>query len=166
MTRRDVRPSFLRHAIWTVPLILGLGMLSGWLSNSGYGNGWFDALRKPETMPPGWAFGAAWTLLYILLGLALAMVLAAPPQRGRNLALGLFGLQMVLNFSWSPIFFGMNEARAALFVIVLMLVLSMPAAFIFYRIDRRAGLLMAPYLAWLSFAAHLNYRIVELNPGA
>ena len=162
----DSRRPFLRHAIYTVPLILGLGMLSGWLSNSGYGNDWFDALKKPETMPPGWTFGAAWTLLYIALGLALALVLSARPQRGRNLAIGLFLAQMLLNYAWSPIFFGMHMPKPALFVIVLMLALSISIAFLFHRIDSRAGLLMLPYLGWLAFASHLNYRIIALNPGA
>ena len=162
---REQRVSVWHYAVWTVPVILGLGMLSGWVSNSGYGNDWFDALRKPATMPPGWTFGAAWTLLYILLGLAFALLLAAAPKRGRGIAVGLFSIQMLLNFSWSPIFFGMGQAKAGLVVIVLMLAMSVAAAVMLYRIDRRAGLLMVPYLAWLTFAAHLNYEIIRLNPG-
>ena len=57
-----------------------LGGLSGWLSNSGYGNAWFDALHKPSFMPPGWVFGVVWPILYALLGIALAMILAEPPS--------------------------------------------------------------------------------------
>ena len=168
MTNRagDFEKPFWRYAIVTVPVILGLGMLSGWVSNSGYGNDWFDALRKPSIMPPGWVFGAAWTALYIFLGLALALILQARGARGRNIALGLFAAQMLLNYSWSPVFFGMHLIAPALFIIVLMLSLSIAASFIFVRIRQPAAWLMMPYLAWLAFASMLNYRILELNPGA
>lgn len=157
---------FWRYAIATVPLILGLGMISGWLSNSGYGNDWFDALRKPDIMPPGWAFPVAWTTLYILLGLAIALILQAKQAPGRKIAILLFAAQMLLNFSWSPVFFGMHQIAPALLIIVVMLSLSIAATFIFARIRQLAAWLMMPYLAWLAFASLLNYRILELNPGA
>ena len=160
------RRSVWRYAIFTVPLILGVGLLMGQISNSGYGNDWFDALRKPSIMPPGWAFGAAWTTLYILLGLAVALTLCRRGAPGWGLAVGLFAAQMLLNFAWSPVFFGARRPEPALFIIVLMLVLSIAATFLFSRIDRRAAWLMVPYLAWLGFASLLNYRIIELNPGA
>jgi len=163
-TQGASRRSFLTYAIATVPMILGLGMLSGWLSNSGYGNSWFDALRKPEFMPPGWAFPVAWTTLYILLGLALALILAAQDSSRKKTALMLFGAQMLLNFSWSPVFFGMHLIAPALAIILLMLGLSIAATFLFARIRQPAAWLMMPYLAWLAFAALLNYRIMELNP--
>jgi tryptophan-rich sensory protein len=158
--------SYLRWALVTVPAVLLLGTLSGRASNSGYGNPWFDALTKPEAMPPGWVFGAAWTILYILMGLALAMILNARGARGRPLALALFFAQLVLNYSWSPIFFALHELRLALFVIAAMLVLSIAATVRFAKVRRTAALLMLPYLAWLCFAGYLNYRIIELNPDA
>jgi tryptophan-rich sensory protein len=158
--------SYLRWALVTVPAVLLLGTLSGRASNSGYGNPWFDALTKPEAMPPGWVFGAAWTILYILMGLALAMILNARGARGRPLALTLFFAQLVLNYSWSPIFFALHELRLALFVIAAMLGLSIAATVRFAKVRRTAALLMLPYLAWLCFAGYLNYRIIELNPDA
>jgi tryptophan-rich sensory protein len=117
-------------------------------------------------MPPGWMFGAAWTILYILLGLALAIVLHARGAPGRGKALGFFVAQMLLNYSWSPIFFAMHKVNLALIVIAAMLVLASVSAWLFYRIRKSAGLLMLPYLAWLCFAAFLNYQIVQLNPEA
>ncbi|MBA3678368.1 MAG: tryptophan-rich sensory protein [Sphingosinicella sp.] len=155
---------FWRYAIFTIPIILGIGFLMGQLSNSGYGNDWFDALRKPDAMPPGWMFGAAWSLLYILLGIAIALILSAPSQRGRGLAIGLFTTQMLLNYSWSPVFFGMHRASEALVIIVTMLALSIATIFVFRTISRPAAWLMLPYLAWLGFASFLNYEIVRLNP--
>jgi tryptophan-rich sensory protein len=158
--------SLLRYALVTIPLVLLLGTLSGRLSNSGYRNAWFEALEKPAAMPPGAAFGIAWALLYICIGLALAMVLHARGARGRGLAIGLFLAQLALNYSWSPVFFGANEPRTALVVIVLMFLAAAATAVLFGRIRKTAGLLMLPYLAWLCFATYLNYQIIVLNPDA
>jgi tryptophan-rich sensory protein len=165
-SRSQLRMSFLRYALFTVPAILLLGTISGRISGSGYGNAWFDALQKPAFMPPGWVFGVAWTLLYILLGLALALILHARGARGRGLALGLFGVQLLLNFLWSPIFFAYHEVGAALWTIAAIILISAMTAALFWRIRRSAGLLMLPYIAWLCFAAALNWQIGALNPGA
>jgi tryptophan-rich sensory protein len=158
--------SYLRFALFTVPLILLLGIVSGRVANSGYENPWFAALVKPDIMPPGWLFGVAWTILYILLGLSIAIVLNARGARGRGLAVGLFVAQMLLNFAWSPVFFGMHQVRTALFIIIAMLVLSIIVAVLFLRIRPVAAYLMIPYIAWLSFATVLNYQIIQLNPDA
>jgi tryptophan-rich sensory protein len=165
-SRSQLRMSFLRYALFTVPLVLLLGTVSGRIANSGYGNAWFDALRKPAIMPPGWVFGAAWTILYIFLGLALALVLHARGARGRGLALGLFVLQLILNYAWSPIFFAYHEVDLAFWTILAMIAISAVTASLFWRIRRSAGLLMLPYLAWLCFAATLTWQIGALNPGA
>jgi tryptophan-rich sensory protein len=143
-----------------------LGGASGWLSNSGYENGWFAALRKPAFMPPGWAFGVVWPILYLLLGVALAMILAEPRSPRRKAALALFAIQMLLNFAWSPIFFGAHDIKLGQIVIFAMVVIAAAAAGQFYRLRKAAGLLMVPYLAWLIFAAMLNSAIDGLNPGA
>ena len=155
-----------RIALVTVPVMVLLGSASGWLSNSGFGNQWFDALAKPSFMPPGWLFGVAWTILYILLGLALAIALAEPPSPRRKLGLTLFFIQLALNFAWSPIFFGLHQIGLAKIIIYLIAVLAAAAAGQFLRLRRPAGLLMIPYLMWLIFAATLNATIENLNPGA
>ena len=80
----QLRLAFLRWALVTVPAIEFLGFLSGYLSNSGYENRWFYTLAKPDLMPPGWAFGVAWTILYFFMALALAMILHARGARGRR----------------------------------------------------------------------------------
>jgi translocator protein len=165
-SKSQLRMSYLRFALFTVPLILLLGTVSGRIANSGYGNPWFDALTKPSFMPPGWAFGVVWPILYILLGLALAMILNARGAKGRGLAIGLFVAQLLLNFTWSPLFFAYHQVRTALVVIILMLILSTIATVLFARIRRTAALLMLPYLGWLAFATALNYQIMVLNPDA
>jgi tryptophan-rich sensory protein len=165
-SKAQLRMSFLRVALVTVPLVLLLGLLSGRVANSGYGNPWFDALAKPELMPPGWTFGVVWTLLYILLGLALAMILHARGSRGRGPAVALFGLQLLLNYAWSPAFFAAHKVTLALGMIVAILLISIVTALLFARIRKGAALLMLPYLAWLGFASYLNYEILRLNPDA
>ena len=166
MTEGFERRRWTGIALITVPAIVLLGSASGWLSNSGYGNGWFAGLTKPSVMPPGWAFGVVWPVLYVLLGLALAMVLALPPSPRRKLALTLFFAQLALNFAWSPIFFAGHDIALAKIVIFLMAVLAAAAAGQFMRLRRPAGLIMLPYLAWLVFAGTLNATIENLNPGA
>jgi tryptophan-rich sensory protein len=155
-----------RYALVTVPAIVLLGSASGWLSNSGYGNDWFDNLVKPSFMPPGYAFGIVWPILYVLLGLALAMILAEPPSDRRRMGLVLFFIQLVLNFAWSPIFFAGHDISLAKIVIFLMAAIAAGAAGQFFRIRKAAGLMMIPYLCWLIFAATLNSTIENLNPGA
>lgn len=165
-SRSQLRGSFFRWALVTVPATLLLGTLSGRLSNSGYGNPWFDALVKPAIMPPGWVFGAVWPLLYILMGLALAMILNARGARGRGLAITLFGSQFMLNLIWSPLFFAAHQVTLAFWLILPMCVLVAATAIAFGRIRAVAAWLLAPYLAWLCFAALLTYQIDRLNPDA
>ena len=166
MAEAAPRREWWKYALITVPAIVLTGSASGWLSGSGYGNPWFAALVKPFFMPPGWTFGAAWTTLYTLLGIALAMILAEPPSDRRRTALTLFFLQLALNFAWSPIFFAGHDIQLAAIVIFVMAVVAALAARQFYRLRPLAGLLMTPYLAWLCFAAALTTAIDRLNPGA
>ena len=165
-SRSQLRMSFLRWALVTVPATVLLGILSGRVSNSGDGNPWFDALVKPEAMPPTWVFPVAWTTLYVFLGLALAMILNARGARGRGVALALFFAQLLLNYSWSPVFFAMHQVTAAFIIILVMALLSAVTALLFYRIRKAAAWLLLPYIAWLCFAGYLTYRIDALNPGA
>lgn len=165
-SKAQLRMSFLRWALLTVPLILLLGTFSGRIAGSGDGNPWFAALVKPDIMPEGWVFGAAWTVLYVLLGVALAMILHARGASGRGLAIGLFVAQLLLNFAWSPIFFGMHRLDTAFLMLLAMLGLAAAAALLFAQIRKTAALLMLPYLAWLCFAALLTWQILQLNPDA
>jgi tryptophan-rich sensory protein len=165
-SKSQLRMSYLRYALFTVPATLLLGTISGRLANSSDDNAWFAALVKPELMPPGWLFGVAWTILYILMGLAIALILHARGARGRKLAIGLFVVQFAINLTWSPIFFALHKVDLALFVIVAMLAFAAAATFLFWRIRKNAALLMLPYLVWLCFASVLNYQIGQLNPDA
>src|SRR6476469_5038215 len=113
MAEAVARKNWWKVALVAVVGIELLGGLSGWLSNSGFGNVWFDTLQKPSFMPPGAAFGIVWPILYALLGIALAMVLAEPPSDRPRMALILFFIQLALNFAWSPIFFAAHDIKLA-----------------------------------------------------
>lgn len=162
----QLRMSFLRVALVIVPLILFLGILSGVVAGSGYGNAWFAALVKPAAMPPGAVFPYVWTVLYILIGLALTLIILARGAAGRGIAIGLFVAQFVLNLCWSPIFFAHHAIGLAFAIILLMIVLTLVTTLAFARIRRNAALLMLPYLIWLCFAGWLNHAIGVLNPTA
>ena len=157
--------SFVRWAMVTVPLILLLGFVAGRVVPVGNASGWYRALAKPALTPPGWVFPVVWTTLYVMLGFALAMILAARGAvRGRGVIL--FLAQFVLNLAWTPLFFGAHRVGLALLVIVAMTVLTIATAFAFARVRKAAAWLLVPYLVWISFASVLTWRIGQLNPHA
>jgi len=135
--------------------------LGGAVTASSVGS-WYQTLAKPSFNPPDWLFAPVWTLLYVMMAVAGWLVW----RRGgpaRRPALALFILQLALNLGWSLIFFG-AQAIGAAFVEIGVLWLAILATLIaFYRIDRRAGLLLAPYLAWVSFATLLTASLWMLN---
>jgi len=156
--------SWLRWALFTVPAIVALGIFSAYVSNSGEENPWFAALNKPAINPPGWLFPVAWTTLYVLIGLVIAMILAAPRGKGRSIAIIFFLGQLALNFCWSPIFFGQHRIMLGLGVIIAMFAWAAIATVLFWHMRRAAAWLMLPYLVWLLFAGILNWQFHVLNP--
>jgi len=156
----------MRWAVVTVPFILLLGFTSARIAPSGSANSWYAALIKPAETPPDWVFPVAWTTIYILLGLALAMIIHARGSRLRGPAIAVFAVQMAMNLIWSPLFFGMHQVFWSLITIALLFLLALATTILFGRIRPGAAWLLVPYLAWLSYAGMLAYRINELNPGA
>lgn len=165
-SRQQLRLAFLRWAAVTVPLILLLGFTAARLAPSGSDSRWYAALVKPALTPPDWVFPVAWTVIYILLGLTLALILHARGSRLRGPAIALFAVQMAVNLTWSPVFFGMHEVTWALAIIGMMFVLTVAMCALFVRIRTLAAVLLVPYLGWILFAAYLNYGILDLNPSA
>lgn len=165
-SQQQLRLAFLRWAVVTVPLILLLGFTAARLAPAGSQNAWYAALVKPRLTPPDWAFPVAWTAIYILLGLALAMILHARGARLRMVAILLFVVQLAVNLIWSPVFFGMHQVTVALGIVVAMFALTLAMTLVFARVRTLAAVLLVPYLAWLLVAFYLNYGIMALNPGA
>ncbi|MBK6801621.1 TspO/MBR family protein [Novosphingobium sp.] len=162
----QLRASFLRWALVLVPGIVLLGFVSGRMAQSGPGNPWFAALVKPDIYPPPAAFGIVWTILYILMGLALAMIVTARGAPGRGLAIGVFAVQLLLNLVWSPLFFGMQQITYALYLLFAIDVAVLATVALFWRVRPLAGAMLLPYLAWVLFATLLNWQFLEANPGA
>lgn len=165
-SKGQLRLAYLRWAVVTVPFILLLGFTSGRLAPSGDDNPWFVQLAKPQIMPPNWAFPVAWSAIYVLMGLALAMVINARGSTVRTPALIVFAIQMALNLAWTPVFFGMHQVDTALLIIAALVVMVLLTVVLFWRVRKSAAILLLPYLAWLGFAGTLLYRIDQLNPNA
>lgn len=165
-SRGQLRLAFMRWAVVTVPFILLLGFTSARLAPTGSQNAWYQALTKPENMPPEWAFPVAWTVIYVLLGLALAMIINARGSRLRGPALVLFAVQMGVNLIWSPLFFGMHQVFPALVTLGVLFALVLATATLFGRVRTGAAVLLVPYLAWIAYAGVILYQIDQLNPNA
>ncbi len=164
-SRSQLRASFLRWALFTVPACLLLGFVSGVVGGSP-DSLWFEALAKPAIFPdPRW-FGIVWSILYVMMGVALALVCAAWGARGRTAALVAFGVQFALNLAWSPIFFGFHRISIALIVIAALIAVLGVTIALFWKVRRLAALLLVPYLVWVCFASVLNYQFLALNPQA
>ena len=162
----QLRWSFARWAIVCVPLVLLLGFLAGRSVPAGSDNAWYVALAKPAVTPPDWVFPVAWSLIYVLLGLAVAVVLNARGARGRGGAVALFALEIVALMAWQPLFFGAHRIGAALALIGLVFVAGIVVALLFGRVRPVAAWLVVPLLAWVGFAGALTWRIAQLNPDA
>jgi tryptophan-rich sensory protein len=138
-------------------LVVGVGLLIGLVTVPGE---WYAGLAKPSFNPPGWIFAPVWTALYVLIAIA------GWRTWQRNLhgsSMKLWGVQMALNFLWSPVFFAAHQITTAFIVIIAMLATILMFIASAWRADRAAALLFMPYAAWVAFAAVLNGSIVWLN---
>ena len=144
-------------------LCLGTGLIGSAFTTPAIGS-WFIYLHKPVFSPPNWLFAPVWTLLYILMGIALFLVFRKTKEN-KLAALGslIFVIHLILNASWSIIFFGFKMIPLAFTNIVLLWLLIVFLIFAFWRVDKRASMLLWPYLIWVSFASVLNYYLMILN---
>lgn len=125
---------------------------------------WYVTLNKPFFAPPNWIFGPVWTVLYCMMGVAFYLIWKLGWQKKKTRVAGrLFLAQLLLNFIWTPIFFGLRAPILALVVIVAMWMLIVMTMKRFYPLSRLAFYLLVPYLLWVSFATLLNAAIVLLN---
>lgn len=146
-----------------VLICLSVGGLAGFATQSSVTT-WFPTLNKPFFNPPSWLFGPVWATLYTMMGVALWFVWNAPethPQRKNGIII--FAVQLIFNFLWSFLFFGMRNPLFALFDIVFMLITITLTIIIFRKINTKTTPLLVPYLAWVSFAIALNVSIWWLN---
>jgi translocator protein len=124
---------------------------------------WYAELAKPAWTPPAIVFGPVWTVLYAMMAVAAWLVWKAHGFGGARLALGLFGVQLILNAAWSWLFFGRQQPGLAFIDIVLLWVMIVATIIAFRRLRPGAAALLVPYLLWVSFAAALNFAIWRMN---
>lgn len=124
---------------------------------------WYTTITKPSWNPPSWVFGPVWITLYTFMGIASFLVWQQKESPGAKLALGIYGLHLALNALWSILFFGLKNPGLAFAEIIILLIFILMTTFLFWRINTWAGILMLPYIIWVSFATFLNYTIWRLN---
>lgn len=142
-------------------LSLGVGILSALVTEPNVVS-WYPSLAKPSFNPPNWVFAPVWTTLYIFMAIAGWRVWRITDFGAQPMLYWL--IQLALNFAWSFIFFGAHQLLAALIEIAMLWIAILVTTIAFFRIDRGAGWLFAPYLLWVSFAGVLNAEIYSLNP--
>jgi tryptophan-rich sensory protein len=124
----------------------------------------YGALNQPAWAPPSWLFGPVWTVLYVMIAVAAWLVWRRGGFRANRLALGLFLLQLSLNALWTWMFFAWQLGALSFFEIVLLWLTVLATLIAFWKSRPLAGWLLVPYLAWVSFAAALNFSLWQLNP--
>jgi tryptophan-rich sensory protein len=150
MNRRLALPMFLL-------LVVGGGWAIGYLTSP---DAWYAALRKPDFNPPAWVFAPVWTVLYVLIAIAGWRIWRAGAGW---LPMALWWAQLVLNFLWTPVFFGAHAIGLALAIILLLLAAILAFVAVAWRRDRPAALMFVPYALWVAFASLLNAAILVLN---
>ena len=124
---------------------------------------WYAALTKPVWNPPNWLFGPVWTILYLLMGISLYRYWQRASKERVGAGVGLMVGQLVLNALWSIVFFGLHQPAGAVYVILVLWLAIVWTMVEFSRVDKVAAWLLAPYLAWVTFASALNYAVAILN---
>lgn len=124
-------------------------------------NNWYQTLLRPSFAPPNYLFAPVWTFLFLLMGISLYLILNK--KKMYKFALSLFSIQLLLNILWSFFFFGLKNPLFAFIEIIILWIFILLTIIYFYKIDKLASYLLIPYLAWVSFAAILNYSFYILN---
>ena len=167
-TLRDPAPSSPRRTILLALLAIApvvAASLVGQAATIPNISTWYAGLVKPSFNPPNWIFGPVWTTLYVMMAYAFWRVLRLPSETpGRGGAIVLFLVQIALDAAWSWAFFGFHSPLAGVIVIAALWLAIVATMVAFWRLDRLAGWLFVPYIAWVSFAAVLNVAILRLNP--
>ncbi len=153
----------MKNSILGLIFWLGLSLTAGWVGSRFLPGPWYEALAKPSWTPPNAVFGPVWTVLYVLMGVAAWLVWQRVGFSGAPRALGLFGVQLVLNALWSYLFFGLQRPGIACLDITLLWLAILATAIAFWQVRPMAGVLLVPYLCWVGFASALNFELWRLN---
>ena len=143
-----------------VPLLAGFGS-SVFTVNSI--STWYATLNKPWFSPPNVVFAPVWTILYILMGLALFLIWRSPRNRTRDMGIALFAAQLAINVIWTLAFFGLQNTLYGLLTIIPLWILIAATIYQFYKVEKWASYLLVPYIVWVSIATALNASVYLLN---
>lgn len=166
MSNQPVQTRFNFFAlIISIAITLGVGVLGSMLTVPSVGT-WYTTINKPSFNPPNWLFAPVWTSIFVLIGISAYLVW----ERRASIAhfprtVAIYAIQLVLNVMWSFLFFYVHSIGMALFEIIVLLIVIIINARVFYKINKAAGLLFIPYILWVSFATFLTFSIFNLNHG-
>lgn len=143
-----------------IPLMIGF---IGSLFTSKSVDTWYATLKKPSFNPPNWVFAPVWTLLFVLIGLSFYFVWIKNFNKYNKTALLVYSIQLFLNLMWSWLFFYLQSPLMALVEIFVLWLVIFVNIIVFYKISKKAGFLLVPYLLWVTFAIILNLNIFISN---
>lgn len=152
---------YLKKLILCIAIPLIVGGLSAFLTMSAMDG--FNSVNQPPLSPPSWLFPVVWSILYVLMGIGSYLVLINGNEDKGRIALTVYGIQLFFNFFWSIIFFNLQAYLLAFIWLVILWLLIIVNIFLFYKISKPAGILLIPYLLWVTFAGYLNLAIYFLN---
>ena len=165
MKAQTITPKIKKNVltlVFSLFIPLAVGAVSSLLTNKAMIQ--FQYFNKPALSPPGWLFPIVWTLLYLVMGLAFYFVLIADKSSEyREKAIWFFVISLFFNFMWSIIFFNMSEFLIAFIWLIAMLAIIVITTINFFKVDKTAGYMMLPYIAWTTFAGYLNLGIYILS---
>ena len=156
-----MRKNWKTYLFW-IGICEAVGAISGFLSRQGI-DIYNYTVNKPPLTPPGWVFPVVWAILFALMGISAARISLSASSKQRDVALGFFVVQLIVNFFWPLFFFNAQAFGFSLLWLILLWVLVLITVIRFYKIDMTAAWLMLPYLAWLTIAAYLNGGVWLLN---
>jgi len=152
-----------RRELLGLAVSLALCFGAAWLGSQFTPGEWYGRLVKPPWTPPNWLFAPVWSVLYAMMAVAAWLVWKQQGFKKACVPLVVFALQLVLNATWSWLFFGLHRPDLAFADIVLLWAAILATLVLFSRRNTAAGALIAPYLAWVTFAAALNFALWRLN---
>ena len=124
---------------------------------------WYQSLIQPPLAPPAWIFSPVWTILYILMAISLFLYARKSAYKNKSWGYVLFFTQLLVNFAWTPAFFGVKNIVLALAIIILLDILVLFTIIEFAKISKTASRLLIPYFVWILFATYLNFGYLMLN---
>jgi len=156
--KHQIKKKFsLNKFLLCVLITEGAGIIGSFFTTPSIKNWYLNTLIKPVFNPPSWIFAPVWTLLFLLMGIALYLVWT----KKNNLFW--FWIQLILNIVWSIIFFGLHLPLIAFYEIIVLWLATFITIIKFWRLNKTAGILLIPYLLWVTFASFLNFSIARLN---